>query len=115
MGNSSQLGNLYLSENKIQTLKQVIWRSKSKAKLPKEIRISHFADYREAPESIYMNQMEDIIAKADTDDGVNIQFTSGTTGNPKGAFLSHHGILNNAYQVRVIQSIYILLYIVGHI
>ena len=43
--------------------------------------------------------MEDIIFKADTDDGVNIQFTSGTTGNPKGAFLSHHGILNNAYQV----------------
>jgi fatty-acyl-CoA synthase len=33
------------------------------------------------------------------DDPINIQYTSGTTGYPKGATLSHHGILNNAYSV----------------
>jgi len=31
------------------------------------------------------------------DDAANIQFTSGTTGSPKGVTLSHHNILNNGY------------------
>ncbi|MFL5831812.1 MAG: AMP-binding protein [Solirubrobacteraceae bacterium] len=35
----------------------------------------------------------------DFDDPINIQYTSGTTGFPKGATLTHHNILNNAYFV----------------
>ncbi|XP_037134116.1 medium-chain acyl-CoA ligase ACSF2, mitochondrial isoform X2 [Syngnathus acus] len=33
------------------------------------------------------------------DDPINIQFTSGTTGQPKGATLTHHNVVNNAFFV----------------
>jgi fatty-acyl-CoA synthase len=44
---------------------------------------------------------EDVLAGIESrlqfDDAINIQYTSGTTGFPKGATLSHHNILNNAF------------------
>ncbi len=44
----------------------------------------------------HRGRLERLSAALDPDDAINIQFTSGTTGTPKGATLSHFNIVNNA-------------------
>lgn len=48
---------------------------------------------------LHREQLAALGASLQFDDAVNIQFTSGTTGSPKGVTLTHHNILNNGYFV----------------
>jgi fatty-acyl-CoA synthase len=49
------------------------------------------------PSAAQLEQLHALAAELQFDDAVNIQFTSGTTGAPKGATLTHHNILNNGF------------------
>jgi len=78
------------------------------ARLPHLTTVAHFADgdepgyYRFAEILALGGAAEDarlaeLAGLLQPDDPINIQFTSGTTGSPKAATLTHHGLLNNAY------------------
>lgn len=61
--------------------------------------IYRFKDLLNTPTLAQLQRIEYVASQLQFDDVANIQFTSGTTGSPKGTMLTHHNILNNGYFV----------------
>lgn len=61
--------------------------------------LHRFNDLLTVPSKRQLNQLALLTHETQFDETINIQFTSGTTGNPKGTMLTHNNILNNGYFV----------------
>jgi fatty-acyl-CoA synthase len=57
----------------------------------------HAFEHVAAGDASQLAALDQLAGELQFDDPANVQFTSGTTGSPKGVTLSHHNILNNGY------------------
>jgi fatty-acyl-CoA synthase len=58
-----------------------------------------FAELLKRADDVGHSALKARMAELDPEDAINLQYTSGTTGFPKGATLTHRNILNNGYSI----------------
>jgi len=80
---------------KLPALKNIIYIGK-REDTPGMLR---FSDILKLGREVTDRQLDDRLNSLDDDDVINMQYTSGTTGFPKGVMLTHHNIVNNARMV----------------
>lgn len=61
--------------------------------------IMNFSDLVKMGDDIDYKKLNEVMNSLHYDDVINMQYTSGTTGFPKGVMLTHYNILNNAYAI----------------
>jgi fatty-acyl-CoA synthase len=59
----------------------------------------HFKDFINRGKNITDQELDDRMKSLDDHDVINMQYTSGTTGFPKGVMLTHHNVVNNGRMV----------------
>src|SRR5690606_15289534 len=58
-----------------------------------------------AADAVSFAQLADVEASLSPDDPINLQYTSGTTGYPRGALLTHRNLLVNAFYIAKCQAL----------
>lgn len=89
-----QSDNKILNATRLPYLKHLI-----KIDKVEQIGFHRFDDLLVSPCQAELDQLSKIASDLQFDETINIQFTSGTTGSPKGTMLTHNNILNNGYFV----------------
>ncbi|WP_456274947.1 AMP-binding protein [Bacillus sp. AK031] len=89
---TSQPGNL--ESKKLPSLKNVIVLGENRYS-----GTYSWGDILQMSENVEESELDERMESLDPDDVINMQYTSGTTGFPKGVMLTHSNIVNNAYNI----------------